>query len=87
MPRGCDNPNSRFNNQPSAAPWTWRVIDEMGGQPIEWCSDRHLLRVVAIAGYRIASGGKHLRGPNGRVRVFKTAGAAQVAADIEAGVA
>lgn len=70
MPRGCDNPRSRFNNQPSAMPWTWLRIVKDGPR------------------FRIANDrGAHLRGPGGRLRLFKSALSAQLAADIEMGVA
>lgn len=88
MPRGCDNPRSQFNNRPALMPWTWLQDEWMGQEITAWRSTRHTLRVVKDGPrWRIAKDGAHLRGPNGRLRLFKAALSAQLAADIHAGVA
>ena len=88
MPRGCDNPNSRFNNRPSAMPWTWVPYRHFSNGEVQtWKSTRHELMISSDNGrFTITRNGNDLRGPKGRRRFFKTFGAAQVAADWEMGL-
>jgi hypothetical protein len=88
MPRGCDNPKSLFNNRPSAAPWTWSVKRTFSdGTPMSWKSSRHDIEVMRDGQrYVLTFQGRDMRGPKGRVRWFKSFGAAQVAADWERGL-
>lgn len=87
MPKGCDNPKSAMNNGPTCDPWNWNSYDAYhAGESCAWKSKKHLLRVRYTLGYYVivTERGQYSLGPNGRLRRFKTLGAAMIAANVMA---